>query len=200
MICWPGREPPRRSWEKKITEGHHCNVSSWELSSHTGTHIDAPLHFFDDGESIDRIPPEILIGECRVIESALGGEYTLSLEDVSPCRGVKRILVRSSHSRLEDERSYPHHPQLFTPDAARFLLEGGVRLIGTDRLSVDDSKGESYSLHHLFLESGCVLLEGVNLEMVEPGRYSLYALPLRLSGAEASPARAFLSTRSIDST
>ena len=181
MLCWPGRRPPDRIWEKLLADGDHCNVSRWTLNAHTGTHIDAPLHFVEGGASIDQISPDALVGSCRVID----------LAQAETVRGQARLLIRSSHSATSDE--YAEHGAIMSSEAARVLVESGLVMIGTDRLSVDDSRSTDYPLHHLFLEAGCIIIEGLSLAGIDPGPYQLIALPLRMEGAEASPARVLVS-------
>jgi arylformamidase len=101
-------------------------------------------------------------------------------------------LIRTHHSEASRSGGYAPHPCLLTPAAAALLLAGGLQLLGTDRLSVDDSAGSDFALHRMLLGAGCVILEGLLLTDVRPGRYQLVAAPLRLSGAEASPVRALL--------
>ncbi|MHA1549015.1 MAG: cyclase family protein [Alphaproteobacteria bacterium] len=195
MVMWPGRQPPRRIWAKRLADGDHCNATSWEMSAHTGTHLDAPLHFVEGGESIDRIRPDTLIGDCQVLEGDGSGKRILEPADVREGYGQSRILIRSGHSYPSESRTYRDHTEMMSAEAASYLLAGGLRLLGTDRLSVDDSNGGSFSLHRHLLAAGCVILEGIDLVAVAPGTYTICVLPLRLAGAEASPARALLSRR-----
>lgn len=181
MLCWPERRLPDRVWEKQLSQGDHCNVSRWTLNAHTGTHIDAPMHFVEGGASIDQISPDVLVGPCRVID----------LAQAETVRGEARLLIRSSHSAPSD--TYADHGAIMSSEAARVLVESGLVMIGTDRLSVDDSRATDYPLHHLFLEAGCIIIEGLSLTGIDPGPHQLIALPLRMEGAEASPARVLLS-------
>jgi arylformamidase len=165
MASWPGRPPPAHRWEKQITQGDPCNVSTWEMSAHSGTHMDAPLHFVDGGRPIDEIPADVFFGNCTLVD----------IDAENDCQGAYRA----------------HGPLLSLESAARLLKEGLV-LIGTDRLSVDDSSSDDRSRHHLFLGAGCVIIEGLLLTDLAVGDYSLYAAPLRMTGTEASPIRAYL--------
>lgn len=192
MLCWPGRQPPEFSWEQRLEDGDHCNVSKWTLNAHTGTHIDAPLHFVDGGDSVDRISADKLVGACRVIDLDAMNASTLDRDQAEALRGESRLLIRSSHSASSE--TYAEHDALMTTDAARMLVASGLQVIGTDRLSVDDSRGTDFPLHHIFLEANCVIIEGLCLANVNPGQYRLLALPLRMEDAEASPARVILST------
>jgi arylformamidase len=144
--------------------------------------MDAPLHFVEGGNSIDQISPDVLVGSCRVIDL-----QTVEAEDL---RGESRLLIRSAHSASGGV--YAGHDALMSADTAQMLVAAGLQMIGTDRLSVDDSRGTDFALHHIFLGGNCVIIEGLSLAHVEPGRYRLLALPLRMEGAEASPARTLL--------
>lgn len=192
LVTWPGVAAPARRWVKRIAAGHHCNASSWEMTPHAGTHMDAPLHFVDHGGSIDQIPPDVFLGDCAVIDLEAAGLPLLDEDRARRALGEKRLLVRTGHSRCVAGSPYLPHEPLMTEQAAALLLGEGLILIGTDRLSVDDSRGSAYRLHRLFLGAGCAILEGLLLAHVEAGRYFLTAAPLRVAGAEASPVRALL--------
>ena len=194
MVCWPGRRPFDVDWEKRIDGGHHCNVSAWRVNPHTGTHIDAPRHFMDDGATIDRVPLDAMIGPCRVMELDEASSPVLDAQAVAPYRGQQRLLIRSRHSQPSATGVYEPHAPLMTPEAAATLIEAGLILLGTDRLSVDTSDGMDFTLHRLLLGADCIIVEGLDLADVEPGAYQLLALPLRIVGAEASPARVLLAS------
>jgi arylformamidase len=192
MVCWPGRQPPEHMWEKSIADGNHCNASLWKMSAHSGTHMDSPLHFVDGGQPIDRISPDVFIGPCTVVDLPSHDSSVMNQSIADLYRGEQRLLIRTRRSENKNDSVYQPHDALLTTEAASILLEGGLRLVGTDRLSVDDSRGDDFSLHHQLLGSGCVILEGLQLTDVTSGRYSLIAAPLRLTGTEASPVRALL--------
>jgi len=192
LVRWPGRQPPEHSWTRRLERGDHCNASFWHLHAHTGTHMDAPLHFDPDGRPVDHIPPAVFIGPCRVVDARDLADAALDEAWARQVRGAPRLLIHTHHSEVARAGAYPPHPPLLTPAAACLLLEGGMVLLGTDRLSVDDSPACSYELHRLVLGAGCVILEGLQLSAVTPGAYTLYAAPLRLAGSEASPVRALL--------
>ena len=192
LVTWRGRARPEQSWEKQIAAGDHCNASRWELSAHSGTHMDAPLHFVAGGQSIDQIPPEVFIGPCRLVDLGPAAEAILDEETARQVAGTQRLLIRTAHSHHPPDGVYREHEALLSEEAARLLLASGLQLIGTDRLSVDDSRGERFALHHLLLGAGCAIIEGLWLPHVTPGNFTLYAAPLRVIGGEASPVRAFL--------
>ncbi|GMQ78660.1 MAG: hypothetical protein BMS9Abin02_1187 [Anaerolineae bacterium] len=154
--------------------------------------MDAPRHFIDGAASIDQIPPEVFFGDCTVVDLRQEPDALLDIELASRYIGVKRLLLRTHHSFQEVDGVYQAHDRQLSPAAASLLLESGLGLLGTDRLSVDDSEGRDYALHRQILGAGCVILEGLFLPGVSPGDCFLYAAPLLLPGMEASPIRAFL--------
>jgi arylformamidase len=162
------------------------------MSAHTGTHIEASLHFNEVGLPIDQVPPEILIGECRVIDLKDRGASILDEGWAKNLRGASRLLIRSDFSDADQVAAYPDHGPLLEPGAAEILLESGLKLLGTDRYSVDASTQPEFTLHRQLLGAGCVIVEGLLLTQISTGKYGLIVAPLPLVGAEASPARAFL--------
>jgi arylformamidase len=168
------------------------------MSAHAGTHMDAPLHFVENGKSIDQVSPDVFIGECQVADLAALGSSVLDASAARRYAGAKRLLIKTSHSQLHPDGRYDAHAALMSEQAASVLLAGGLVLIGTDRLSVDDSQGNSFSLHHRFLGASCVIVEGLLLCEVREGSFFLSATPLLLTGTEASPVRAFLKRRDSD--
>jgi arylformamidase len=179
LVCWPGRTPPKITWERSIGGGHHCNVSSWHINAHSGTHLDAPKHFVDGGRAIDEIPLDVLVGECSVIAA-----------ESMPRSGVRRLFVKTGFA--PDGSGFEDHGALLPIERVKAAITAGLVLIGTDRLSVDDTRGTDFALHRLLLGAGCVIIEGLDLSRVAPGEYEMFALPLRIVGAEASPARVLL--------
>ncbi len=182
IVCWPGRTPPAITWERSIAGGHHCNVSSWQINAHSGTHIDSPKHFVNGGRAIDQIPLDVLVGPCSVCDFG-----------ATPRAGARRLIVKTNYAPAG--AAFEHHGGLLPFEVAETLVAGGLVLIGTDRLSVDDTRGNDFSLHRLLLGAGCVIIEGLDLSGVSPGDFDLCALPLKIGDAEASPARVMLRSR-----
>ena len=122
MMLWPGREEPKCNWEKKISQGNTLNLSSWWMSSHCGTHIDTPYHFFQDGLTVDQIDPEVFIGECIVLDLETLGVDIVDLGLLKKIEWATRILFRSKHSIPNQSRVYHNHPALLTAEAAAYLI------------------------------------------------------------------------------
>lgn len=189
LICWPGRQPPALRWQKRLEEGHHCSESIWSVSAHTGTHIDAPKHFLADGRPIDEVPLDTLTGRCELVDIRIGPSQTLTVDQAQALVGSRRLLIRTGFG---ESGHFSDHPALLSPQAAKLLLDAGLALVGTDRLSVDTSTVSDFTLHRLVLGAGCVIIEGLDLSQVVPGSYELCALPIPFVGAEASLARVLI--------
>lgn len=177
----------------RIARGDSANVSFLKLGSHTGTHVDSPFHFVEDGITIDRVPLDVLVGDCCVREIKSTEAVTVSeLEAHGLPDGCTRVLFKTSNSRLwEDERFHTDFVFL-EPEAAAWLVERGVRLVGIDYLSVDRFKSGSHPTHLQLLGSGVVAIEGLDLSAVTEGTYFLVCLPLKIRDGDGAPARVIL--------
>ncbi len=164
---------------ESIKNGGHCNMNAFYTCLHTATHIDAPLHFIDGGETVDKIPLDIFLGECVVVETPPGpitGEYA---EDRFPWKSCERLLIKGGGlSYLMESSAY-------------YVNDAGIKLIGTDSASIG-IHGTNKAIHNALLRAGTVILEGLDLTNVAPGKYFLVAQPLKISGVEAAPCRALL--------
>jgi arylformamidase len=189
LICWPGREPPNLRWRKRLDEGHHCNESIWSLSAHTGTHIEASKHFLVDGRPIEQVSLDTLTGPCQIVDITMRSTQTLAVDQARALVGSGRLLIRTGFG---ESGHFSDHPALLSRPAAKLLVEAGLVLVGTDRLSVDTSTVPDFALHRLLLSAGCVIVEGLDLSQVAPGFYELCALPIPFFDAEASPARVLI--------
>jgi arylformamidase len=188
---WPGDNRFKRIVLRTMAEGSQSNLSCLEMNSHNGTHIDAPLHFIREGASIDQLDPAIFVGPARVVWH--DGETHIEPGDLErmPLDGVERLLFKTRNSTLWSDSAFRKDYIGVTADAARVLVELGLRLVGLDYLSVGPY-GKHAEPHQILLGNGVVILEGLDLRNVEPGDYELIALPLKIVGGEGSPTRAVL--------
>ncbi|MFC2035056.1 cyclase family protein [Chloroflexota bacterium] len=193
MVHWPGDSPISIKRVKDIDQGDAANLSVISMGVHSGTHVDAPIHFVKKGKDVDNIPLDTLVGSTRVIE--IRDPESIKPEELTRhcIRGGERILFKtenSSHVWQNDEFAEDF---IFISDAAAdFLVDLGVTLIGVDYLSVGSFKyGGSY-VHKTLLSSGICIIEGLNLSNVTPGNYDLICLPLRIIGGDGAPARAII--------
>jgi len=193
MVVWPGDPAPHIERVRSIERGDHLNLSSLSLGVHTGTHIDAPLHFVHKGSSVEEIPLETLVGPAHVVY--LPHTPLISIKDLQPVfpTGCQRLIL---HTRNSDERilrgsSFCQDFVALSPEAARWLVEQGVRLIGIDALSIA-SYGAGELTHYTLLSNGVIIIEGLDLYQVPAGQYTLYCLPLKIAQVEGAPARVLL--------
>ena len=197
MPVWPGDRPFEISRDSDISLGHAANLSSYGTTAHIGTHMDAPLHFLHGGESIDRIPIDVLIGPARIIEIVDPLRVRAQDLDVHDLRPGERILFKTRNSARDWARAeFTADFVSIAPDAARHIADRGVALVGIDYLSVGAFAGEEGTeTHRALLGAGVWILEGLNLRGVEAGDYELVCLPLKIEGADGAPARAVLRRR-----
>lgn len=175
-------------------QGDVSNNSNLFMNCHTGTHVDAPLHYVAEGNSIEKIPLEALVGEAFVLAISNASEILVGeLEKIWPNQKVERVLFKTPNSLLGRNRSpdFVDDYCALNESSARWLLEKKVRLIGVDYFSIQKYKHPPI-IHQLLLEAEVVLLEGIDLSQAAPGKYELICLPLKLEGLEAAPARALL--------
>jgi arylformamidase len=174
---------------RSIAEGDVVNISRLDLGVHTGTHVDAPVHFIEGAAGTETIDPGILIGEAHVID-ATGLREDIDAEALSTLElppGAERLIFKTPNSELWSSDSFTRGFIRFVESGARTLVDAGVRLVGIDYLSIGDE-----GAHRVFLGNGVVPLEGVDLRHVEAGRYRIYCLPLKLVGSDGAPARVLL--------
>lgn len=175
---YPGDPVPEHRFVGRIENGDSCNLSVISMCTHNATHMDAPLHFLESGETIEKLEAELFIGPCTVIEVPAGiisGEYV----DCMFPKNYERVLIKGRGAAF------------FMESAAQAAAEIPLKLIGTDALSVG-YKGNQIKPHKAFLQNRVAVLEGLDLSGVSPGDYYLFAAPMKISGSEAAPVRAFL--------
>lgn len=194
VIGWPGDVPVEVARRATIGQGSEYNISMLVLSTHSGTHMDSPLHFIEGGKSIDMLDFSVTVGPARVIE--ISDTESIKPEELEG-HGIadgERILFKTANS----ERPWPDLPfqegyVFITPEAAAYLVERKVRCVGIDYLSVGPLDMErSVPTHRTLLAGGVWIIECLCLGGVSPGDYDLVCLPLRVEGAEGAPARAII--------
>ncbi|MGB9592819.1 MAG: cyclase family protein [Anaerolineae bacterium] len=192
MVVWPGDADVVVETVRSQADGSRANVSAARLGLHTGTHVDAPCHFIAGAASVDTLGLDALIGPAWVAEVATAGPITAhDLARLGVPTGTERLLLKTPNSALWDRPEFCPDFAHLTPDAARWVVERGVRLVGVDYLSVEAFTGDG-STHEMLLAAGVVVLEGLNLSEVSSGWYTLYCLPLKVEGSDGAPARAVL--------
>lgn len=176
-----------------VDRGDSYNLLKIQMGSHTGTHLDAPYHFFKNGKSVDQVPLESLIGRVRVLLIRNEKVITANILKNADLKGVERIIFKTDHSYLRDRYSrfrsgYVH----LDIEAADYLANLGVRMVGIDSFSVESYESKDNLCHKVLLGAGVLILEMLNLRDVDPGDYELICLPLNIFNGDGAPVRAIL--------
>jgi arylformamidase len=188
---WPGDVSFRRKISLSMEAGDHIGLSSFESTVHIGAHSDAPSHIVHGGASMERVSLDAYIGECLVLEVRTKGLITVA--DVLQAKiehWPERVLFKTGS--FPDWKQFNEDFAAFSPEVIEDLADKGVRLIGIDTPSIDPFESKDLPAHHALFGRQLANLEGLILDEVQPGRYELIALPLKLIGFDASPVRAVL--------
>jgi arylformamidase len=188
MVHWPDNPPIELHAITHVDRGDMCTVSALNMGTHTGTHVDGPIHFLPGGPGIDSVPLENLIGPARVIEIEDRRAVRWAELRKHNIRPSERLLFKTLNSqRCWNSSEFVSDFVSLAEDAARYLAELKTLAVGIDYLSAG-----SPEVHRTLLRTGVAIIEGLNLSQVSTGEYEFLCLPLRIPGADAAPARALL--------
>lgn len=193
MVVYDGDPDVHMERVKTIAGGSSANVSRLDFGVHTGTHIDAPVHFIEGAGATETVALDALVGPAVVVDATMQTDNidAAALSRLEIPAGTTRVIFKTQNSRLWDLPAFSADFIGLLGDAAEVLVEQGVRLVGIDYLSIGP-KGNGVPTHTALLRAGVVILEGLDLRGVTPGPYRLVALPLRLVGSDGAPTRAVL--------
>jgi len=194
LPTWPGDPGVELVRLEKIEDGSNANVSRVAMGVHTGTHVDAPFHFLQDGTTVDKLNLSLLTGRAYVLHLPDVEVITAAvLEEAQIPPRTRRVLFKTRNSDLwvKEEPDFQTDFVGLSEDGAEYLVRRGVKLVGVDYLSVAPFKN-SRPTHEKLLEAGVVIVEGLDLSEVSQGRYTIYCLPLKLANSDGAPARAIL--------
>jgi len=195
MVHWPGNDPPRVELIHDVEKGARAPLWEITISSHTGTHIDAPRHFQPDGKTIDQMPLDTMIGPARVIE--IKDTETIKPEELAAhnIQPGERILFKTRNSsKAYQTDDFVEDYVYISTEAAHLLAEKKVSVVGLDYIAVGSYKDieNLKEVHETLFNGGAWIIEGLNLSEAKAGKYELICLPLILEGGDACPARAIL--------
>jgi len=197
LLTWPG-DPGLEVNRTKHLATDGSNISELRMGTHTGTHVDPPVHFVEGAVGIDEVPLDLLLGSAFVADArGMSGELGPGeLDELAIPDDATRVLIRSDNSELWRSLpvAFPDQYVCLSADGARWVIDRGIRVIGVDFLSVERRGSPGHPVHTALLSSGVVIVEGLNLSEVAPGAASLACLPLRIEDGDGGPARAVLLT------
>ncbi len=194
LPIWPGNPGIEIARVQDMDKGDHANVSRLSLGVHTGTHVDAPVHFVNGAAGVDTLPLEVLVGPALVIHLPAVAVVTApDLEAAQVPPGTRRLLIKTRNSTYWANGETMFHTDFagVSVDAAHWLVTHGVALVGVDYLSVAPWK-QGTPTHRALLEAGVVIVEGLNLSAIQPGVYDFVCLPLKIVASDGAPARAII--------
>lgn len=192
MPTWPGEPGPQRTPLKQMAKGDPANVSHLGMGVHTGTHVDAPIHFIAGGAGAESLPLDALCGPVRLVQITDPEAVRVPELERGGLNGAERVLFKTRNGDLIDAPDFRRDYVYVAPEAAEWLVARGVRLVGVDYLSVEAFAAPSPNTHRTLLAAGVVIVEGLDLRAPPPGDYLLWCLPIKLQGSDGAPARVVL--------
>jgi arylformamidase len=190
-IVYPNNVPLQIETHAHMPEAT-THLSKITMGTHTGTHVDAPMHAVVNGQTLDQIPLEVFVGLCRVVDASHRGPgESVKKADLGDVVAGERILIKTSNSLRGFNEFYDDYVYL-DGDTADWLAEIGVKLVGIDYLSIKQKGSKDQRPHTSLLEKNIPIIEGINLNNVGAGYYELVCLPLKFIGVEGGPVRAIL--------
>lgn len=194
MSVWPGDTPFTLEPTGVLAKGDTVNMTTITFSAHTGTHVDAPYHFTDDGQTLEQVDLTVYWGLAQVVTVSKEAGPLMPDDFTGHNLGqAPRLLVKSGSSAA-DPRVFHHNYVYPGPKLADHLGQLGIVLYGADAPSMDASDSKTLDGHHALQRNGILILEGLDLSAVPDGVYELAAFPLKVLGGDGSPVRAVLRT------
>ena len=195
MPVWPGDANVVLEQIRSVSGGDSSTDSRLACSVHTGTHVDAPAHFIDEGATVEQLPLDVLIGKAVVVDIPDDNIITPDVIEAQKLPAeTERLLFKTKNSALWADPAHAFNPEFvaLSAESARWIVSREIKLVGIDYLSIQLFKDAAPLTHRILLEAGVIILEGLDLQAINPGAYQLICLPLKLAGSEGAPARAIL--------
>lgn len=195
LPVWEDKFKPEKKRYSKIEEGEVSNTSFIKMDMHTGTHIDFPYHFLQNGKKSDEYPIKHFIMNTVVIEikEKIINEKEIKNSLLSNINyEVEAILFKTPNSFLYKRDKFSKNYTYLSVSGAEFIIKNKIKLVGIDYLSIEDYQEKNFPVHKILFRNNILILEGINLLNVKEGLYKLFAMPLKINDVEALPVRAFL--------
>lgn len=191
MVCWPGDPAFQMRTVSSLSEGAGSNVSWLSLSTHAGTHVDAPYHVFPDGARVDELDPSVFFGPARVLEVTTPGP-ALGPSDLGDDPLPARLLLKTANGMLAEKPEFAPGFVALSPEAATRLVDEQVQLVGIDYISIAPDGEDCETVHRMLLEAGVLIVEGLDLRNARAGACEFVVLPLPVRHGDGAPCRAFI--------
>jgi arylformamidase len=192
MVIFPGDPPFKKEPVSQIQTGDDFNLTRITMGTHLGTHVDPPAHYLETGATVDQLPLETLVGPGVVADLRGCSQIDRRALEQASIADYNRVLMKTNNGPLLLESPFQQDYDHLTEDGARYLVESKVRLVGIDYLSIENHANPGSPVHHILLEAGVLVVEGVHLLDIPPGEYEVFCLPLKIKGADGAPARIIL--------
>ncbi len=191
MTVWPGDSPVKLEQTSSIARGDIVNVTRMDMGVHTGTHMDAPLHFLDQTGDIASVPLDRLLGKVLVVEK---DEMALSSDVMKgyDLSGINAVFFKTTSSDLDEFTPFQASYPAITADCAAYLVQSGINTVGIDYISIECCSDGKFPAHYILLENNVAIVENLCLKGIDPGVYDYVCLPLKLAGSDGSPVRTLL--------
>lgn len=192
MLVYPGDSKVCIEEVVQISKGDNCNVSSLSFGSHTGTHIDVPKHFIDNGKTLEEVTPDRFMGKAKVLD--MRNKVSIKKEDLIT-KNIEKgdyILFKTDNSKWLKDGEFNKDYISLTEEGAKYLAEKEISLVGIDYLSIESYYAKEFNVHLTLLGNDIIILEGIDLTDIREGEYELIALPLKIKEGNGSPVRAIL--------
>lgn len=200
LPVWQGDPPVVIRSAASIERGDIANVSRLEMGAHTGTHVDAPVHFVPGRKGVDQLTLDILMGPAYVADLSyvVHEIHAGDFERANIPENTRRLLCKTSNSNLWSKSPCTFEADFIgiSLDGAQWLINHGIELVGVDYLGVErfDSVGNGAPTHHVLLEKEMIIIEGLDLSAISTGSYTLICLPVKIKNSDGAPCRAILIT------
>ena len=198
MVTFPGDPPFKMDPYFERRKGDAFDLALLSLGTHLGTHVDPPAHYLNGGAPVDEMPLEDLIGPGVVLDLRGRSKIDRQTLEEAPLEDHVRVLMKTDNGPHLLEKNFKKNYVYLTEDGARYLVEKKIRLIGNDYLSIERYQNPGAPVHHILLEAGIVVVEGVHLLDIPAGAYEIFCMPLKIKGADGAPARVVLREGSFE--
>jgi arylformamidase len=193
MAHWPDNPSIVLERAMDLGQGDACNLSHLAMGVHSGTHMDAPLHFIHGSVGLDEMPLTATIGEARVVEIEDNRVITKEELSLHELRTGERLLFRTANStRCWSQDTFVEDFVYISEAAATHIADIGIRTVGIDYMSVGGFQADGGQIHRILLDAGIWIIEGLDLSAVREGRYEMICLPIKLHKSDGAPARVIL--------